>query len=89
MDNICQLQFYLNYVGCKEFIKIVRILNLKCFTLTMWDVKVLKNRSGLSDAEFYLNYVGCKAATPDISTALAGKFYLNYVGCKGIHGGSR
>ena len=56
-----QHRFYLNYVGCK-----VRQLDCKtiwwwCFTLTMWDVKLISSIIYLySSSEFYLNYVGCK-----------------------------
>ena len=33
--------FYLNYVGCKDFIVNEITIKLICFTLTMWDVKSL------------------------------------------------
>jgi len=34
------LPFYLNYVGCKEMLELLKDQDEACFTLTMWDVKV-------------------------------------------------
>ena len=59
LENV---QFYLNYVGCKVRNKSFEIgTRAASFTLTMWDVKLVTvsivKFVGIS---FYLNYVGCK-----------------------------
>ena len=51
-----QLQFYLNYVGCKaQKIPYYPLFSFKSFTLTMWDVKSLSaDKSTLSFLRFTL-----------------------------------
>ena len=56
-------KFYLNYVGCKAFISYDFCVEVICFTLTMWDVKMLGNVCFTRKLQFYLNYVGCKGKT--------------------------
>ena len=54
IDNKGRIKrFYLNYVGCKVCLIYYSTKKEKRFTLTMWDVKVLKNRSGLSDVDCF------------------------------------
>jgi len=55
------VEFYLNYVGCKGEDKRGISKWLICFTLTMWDVKYkTRDKVGMRLDAFYLNYVGCK-----------------------------
>ena len=80
LENV---QFYLNYVGCKVSSSIYKPPRSKGFTLTMWDVKSTKRVVALFKFSFYLNYVGCKGILiSPASFGSAQRFYLNYVGCK-------
>jgi len=40
-DTQNSIKFYLNYVGCKVIFSAFISLIFACFTLTMWDVKVI------------------------------------------------
>ena len=83
LENV---QFYLNYVGCKVSSSIYKPPRSKGFTLTMWDVKSTKRVVALFKFSFYLNYVGCKGILiSPASFGSAQRFYLNYVGCKVIY----
>ena len=41
LQELQDLTFYLNYVGCKVFQEYEVLYKVHSFTLTMWDVKII------------------------------------------------
>ena len=85
LQNInMDMQFYLNYVGCKVFQQ-EKVSLLYCsFTLTMWDVKYCSTSFGLTVLfSFTLTMWDVKSKYWTQSLQYR-QFYLNYVGCKEV-----